>query len=230
MPNNFIEKSKISRNKKLLSALALLLMFTMALPLTAMQVANAHTPPWDEVSYAYIVVAPDPVGVNQKVSVTMWVDTPLPGAVVGNDIRRHDYTLTITPPDGKNVTQKWAVVQDTTGLQFWQYTPTQVGTYTFTFYYPKQTFTWVSGSYQNDTYEADTQVTTLTVTAAQLPPAIDSYPLPTEYWTYPIEGQNTYWFSVSSNFLGQPYISGAGAVYGIPGNIQPEVQDLTART
>ena len=32
-----------------------------------------------------------------------------------------------------------------------------------------------------------------------------SYPLPTEYWTRPIEGQNTDWYSISSNWLNPPF-------------------------
>jgi hypothetical protein len=42
---------------------------------------------------------------------------------------------------------------------------------------------------------------------------INSYPLPTEYWTRPIEGQNNYWYTVASNWLGAPYIQGAGSAY-----------------
>jgi hypothetical protein len=46
--------------------------------------------------------------------------------------------------------------------------------------------------------------------------------MPTEYWARPIEGQNTYWYAISSNWLGSPYILGAAAGYGIPGAIQPD--------
>jgi hypothetical protein len=42
----------------------------------------------------------------------------------------------------------------------------------------------------------------LTVQQQPLPPAINSYPLPTAYWTRPIEGQNTYWYTIASNWLG----------------------------
>jgi len=51
---------------------------------------------------------------------------------------------------------------------------------------------------------------------------IDSFPMPTEYWTRPIEGQNTYWYSISSNWLGTPYILGANPAYGPPGAYQPD--------
>ncbi len=37
--------------------------------------------------------------------------------------------------------------------------------------------------------------------------------MPTEYWTRPIEGQNNYWYTIASNWLGQPYIIGAGSAY-----------------
>src|SRR4030042_1906127 len=98
--------------------------------------ANAHTPIWTFDSYAYLTVQPSPVGVGQYVHVVMWIDGPLPGATVANDIRRHDYKLTITPPDGSVETKNWPVVQDTTSVQYTQYTPNQVGTYTFKFEYP----------------------------------------------------------------------------------------------
>ena len=35
----------------------------------------------------------------------------------------------------------------------------------------------------------------MTVQQEPVPAALNSYPLPTEYWTRPIEGQNTYWYT-----------------------------------
>ena len=46
--------------------------------------------------------------------------------------------------------------------------------------------------------------------------------MPAEYWTRPIEGENTYWYSTASNWLSTPYVIGAGASYGIPGAVQPD--------
>jgi hypothetical protein len=146
------------------------------------------------------------------VAVCMWVDTALPSAALGNGIRRANYMLTITKPDGTVTTQTWANITDPTGVQFYRYTPDQVGNYTFVFNYPAQTYTW-SGTYQNDTFTASSATQTLTVQQEQIQTPIDSYPMPTAYWTYPIEGQNTYWYSIASNWLGVPYILGAGAAY-----------------
>jgi outer membrane protein assembly factor BamB len=193
-----------TRNSKT-TLIALVLTLTMAITLVAVPLASAHTPPWTIISYAYIVAAPDPVGVGQKVSIVMWVDTPMPSAVVTNDIRRHDYKLTITAPDGDEEVQEWDVVQDTTSIQYLSYTPDQAGEYTLLFEYPEQTYTW-SGTYQNDVFTEASATTTFTVQEEQLPEATASYPLPTEYWTRPIEGENVDWWKIGSNWLGAPYI------------------------
>jgi outer membrane protein assembly factor BamB len=181
---------------------------------------DAHTPAWTIVSYAYLSVAPDPVGVGQTVAIVMWVDAPLPSATVTNDIRRTGYTLTITKPDGKTDTQSWPVVSDTTSIQYFQYTPDQLGTYNLKFDYAGQTYTW-SGTYQNDIILPASKSSNFTVQQDPIAMPIDSYPMPTEYWMRPIEGQNTYWYSIASNWLGAPYIVGANPSYGVPGAYQP---------
>jgi hypothetical protein len=143
----------------------------------------------------------------------MWVDIPMPSAAIQNDIRRHDYTLTITKPDGTTETHDWDVIQDTTGIQFWTYTPSQAGNYTLKFHYAGQVYTW-SGSYQNDTMAAADATTILQVTETQVPTPLGSYPLPTEYWTRPIEGENTDWYAISSNWLNAPWIRSGATVTG----------------
>jgi hypothetical protein len=198
--------------------IVLLLTFSMS---STILIVNAHTPIWTVIDYAYISVAPNPVGVGQTVAVCMWVDYPFNGATTTNDIRRHDYTLTITKPDGTTETKTWPVVTDTTGVQYFQYTPSETGNYTFNFHYPQQNYTW-SGAYNGDVFLAADASTTLAVTDELIPSPIDSYPLPTEYWTRPIEGQNTYWFSISSNWLGAPFTIGAPAGTHGPGGYQDD--------
>jgi hypothetical protein len=212
------EYVKLSRSRTA-TAIALFLIFAMAISIVALPTVNAHDPAWTIISYAYIVPAPNPVGVGQTVAIVMWIDTPLPSAGVTNDIRRHDYKLTITDPDGQTETKTWDVVSDSTSVQTFQYVPTKAGEYTLKFEYPDQTYEW-GGQYQNDVYKGASKTTTLTVQEEQLEPAKGSYPLPTEYWTRPIEGQNTDWYAISSNWLGRPYVPGAGASFGMPGGIQ----------
>ena len=64
------------------------------------------------------------------------------------------------------------------------------------------------------TFAPANATTTLQVVQDPLPAPIDSYPLPTEYWTRPIEGQNTFWFAISSNWLNAPYIRSGTTVTG----------------
>ena len=210
-----------SLNKKSATAISLILISTIAMTLFAIPTTNAHSPPWNYPSFAYLVPAPNPVGVGQKVSIVMWVDEPLPNAAVTNDIRRHDYTLTILKPDGKTVTEHWDSIMDTTSIQYYSYVPDLAGTYNLKFEYGGQTYTW-SGTNQNDTYAPASKSIDLIVQEEQLPAPVTSYPLPTEYWARPIEGQNTDWYLVSSNWLGAPYLDGAGDMYATQGTFQPD--------
>jgi hypothetical protein len=101
----------------------------------------------------------------------MWADWPLPDSLiegyqgsVGTDVRRQNYTLTITEPDGKVTTQHWDIIQDTTGVQSLTYVPTQVGVYTAKFDYGGQTYTWNSTTTQR-TWNGDVFLPASTTTS-----------------------------------------------------------------
>jgi outer membrane protein assembly factor BamB len=214
-----MNKNKIS------TAIALFLMFAIAVSLVTLPLANAHDPPWQIPTFAFINVAPDPVGVGQTVAVVMWLDKMPDGTAVGNDIRFHNYKLTITKPDGTTETKMWDVVWDATSSQYTPYTPDQAGTYTFKFEFPGQKYTWTDpipsmfggpgapSAYINDTYLASSATTTITVQEEPVAAYISAYPLPTEYWTRPIEGQNTAWVSIASNYL-DPVKYGTAYTFG----------------
>ena len=230
MSKNSVKYTK-RLNNRTTASLALFLMLTIAVTLVALPSANAHTPPWTIVSYAYVTVGPNPVGVGQRVLILMWVDGPMLNAALENDIRRVNYTLTITAPDGTTEVRNWPVIADPTSTQFLTYNPVKVGTYTLKFDYGGQTYTWNATSAQrtwtSDILTPASATTTFIVQEEQLPPSKDSYPLPTEYWTRPIEGQNTVWYKISSNWLGEPYITsgvavGGGTAGNYFGRIQPD--------
>jgi hypothetical protein len=69
-------KMKTAKNKTIATAIALLLMVSMA----TLTIVNAHTPAWQIPTYAYISVAPNPVGVGQTVTVGFWLNQPPPDA------------------------------------------------------------------------------------------------------------------------------------------------------
>jgi len=204
-------------------AIAVFLMFTLAVPLAAIPFVNAHDPPWKIPTYAYIVAAPDPIGVGQTVHIYMWLDTVFgaaggttaaigtngsttSSALLSNDYRFHNYQLVIRDPDGTATTQTFDVISDTTSSQFTRFTPTKVGVYNLTFTFPGQDFNAFSHYERsilvNDTYLPSTASTTLTVQEEPIPNPITSYPLPQEYWAHPIYGENTDWWAISSDWLG----------------------------
>ncbi len=196
------------KNKTMAILITLILIISMSA--VFLQPTNAHTPPQDIKTYALISAVPDPIGVGQPVSIVIWAGLVLPNAAVENDIRFHDYKLIITKPDGKTETMTWATVTDPTSTQYIKYIPDQVGQYSFVFSYPDQVYRWNDTSamrtWTNDTFLGATSKTlTITVQEEPLPAPIDSYPLPTEFWSRPIEGQNTYWFTIASNWLGESH-------------------------
>ncbi len=215
--------------------IAAILIFSIGASTILIPTATSHSPPWSIISYAYLTVAPSPVGLGQQVAVYMWVDTAVPGASAvpgsSNDIRRANYKLTITAPDGTSQVQTWPTISDTTGIQSYRFTPTQVGNYSLKFEYPGQTYVWnttntpglaaASAAYYGDVYTASSATQVFSVQQEPVPTAAEN-PLPTEYWTYPINGQNYNWYSVTSNWLSVPYILGANPSYGIPGGYQPD--------
>ncbi len=194
---------KTIAEKTLKTAISIVLALTIA-TVTILPSADAQSS-GEMTSYAYIFAAPNPVGVSQRVYISMLVDVSLPNALVSNNIRRHGYKLTITKPNGAVDVFDWATIEDTTGVAFLAYTPDQVGTYTLKFDYAGQTYTWNSTSQERawtgTKFLPASKTAILTVQQEPIPEPIGSYPLPTEYWTRPIEGQNTNWWTISSHWL-----------------------------
>lgn len=196
----------VSKNKTTATAIAIFLVLTIAASL-ASPIANAHTPAWTIPTYAYITASPNPVGVNQVVTLVYWLDkvTPTAAGIAGD--RWRNEKIEVTKPDGSKETLG-PFTGDPVGSGWYQYTPTQSGTYTFVFTFPGQTLSrtgptglvGTASDYENDTYLASSATTTLTVQENPIPEP-PTYPLPTEYWTRPIEGQNQEWYRISSNWL-----------------------------
>jgi len=190
------------------------LILALAMPLFALPSAFAHTPAWSVPTYAYITVSPSPVGVNQPVTLVYWLDKLPPTAAGFAGDRWTNLAIAVTKPDGSK-DNLGPFTSDPVGGGYYVYTPTQVGTYTFAFNFPGQVaslynpVTHLAGSpsdYVNDTFQASSATTTLTVQSTQVAPLAD-FPLPTSYWIRPIEGQNALWSSIASNYLSGSSIS-----------------------
>lgn len=166
---------------------------------------TAHTPAWEIPTFAHITAATNPIGVGQTAYIYLFLTPTYADTNVVNDYRFRNYQLEITAPNGQKTTQTYAVVVDTTSNQLASFTPDQVGTYTLTFNFPGQVVNDYPHSptsqYRNDTYLASSATTTLTVQQDQIE-YLPLSPLPTEFWTRPIFGENSMWWSISSNWLG----------------------------
>ena len=201
--------NKLLRNSsffKIRTMLALFLVFTFVVSLAALPMANSHTPAWQIPTFAYVNAAPNPVGVGQQVLIVFWLDKTFASTTILNDYRFHNYNLTIVKDDTSTIvySQIFENIIDTTSSQYTTWTPTEVGTYTLYFNYPGQDYNTYphdpNSAYVNDTYLPSNAQTSLVVQQEALP-GPPAYPLPTEYWSRPIEGQNTPWAAISSNYL-----------------------------
>jgi hypothetical protein len=198
--------------------ITIVLILSTAAAIITLPTASAHDPAWTIPTFAFVNVSPNPAGVGQQCLLVVWLDKIPDGALVTNNIRFHNYKCVITAPDGTTQTVDWATVTDTTSSAYTTFTPTQIGTYTFNFSFPGQVYkTGTAGvdysatsAFINDTYSASTATTTLTV--QEEPASSGTFtPLPTEYWTRPIEGENSNWYAIGSNYL---YPMGAAYSFG----------------
>ena len=211
----------MQKNKTLAIAVCIILSFSMLGTLVTF--TSAHTPPWTIPTFPHIYVATNPIGVGQKAAIYLFVTPTYADTQILNDYRFHNWTLQITAPSGTVTEQKFPYISDTTSNQGTSFVPDEVGTYNLTFIVPAQNVNDYSHSptsaYINDTYMGGTASTTLTVT--QDPIQEISYPpLPSEYWTRPIFGENVAWFQVSSNWLGS-------GMPGYGGSTGPNMRDFS---
>jgi outer membrane protein assembly factor BamB len=196
---------KISKKKTIAFLISLLLTINVAVPLYAMEIVYAHDPPRTVPTYSYIHIAPDPIGVGQIATVFLWIDA-MPPTASGKAGDRWYFFLDVTTPDGVKETIG-PLRSDPVGGSYVQYTPDTPGRYTFTSRFGPQKITGSNGTdiynYNiaiNNTYLTSSATITLNVQEERIadPPI---YPLPEEYWTRPIEGQNNDWYIISSNWL-----------------------------
>ncbi len=167
------------------------------------------TPDYTVISYAYLSARPNPIGVGQSLLINIWIT---PGVHVANYFT--GFTVTITAPDGKEE----IVTEDSyagDGTAWFEYVPTQVGTYKFKFDFPGGYFP--AGDYYINPGAAYSSGTTVTMnqsrwyTPSSTPvtevivqnETVSSWPaapLPTDYWTRPVYMQNREWYSILGNY------------------------------
>jgi outer membrane protein assembly factor BamB len=163
-------------------------------------------------TWVLLIAAPNPVGVGQPFNFVMFNPQVPPNSLLGNDIVYH-YTIAVIKPDltTETLPATGTFVSDSTGSQYTAYTPNQVGNYSFTVKFHELFYRWNATAAMRDYYGTTFKESTFTlkVVVQQEPVSIIGLPnlppLPTEFWTRPIEGQNTDWYRVASNWLSGPH-------------------------
>jgi hypothetical protein len=178
-------------NKNKLTAISIFAALIIVSLITAIPATKATT----FTMAAQLAVNPDPVGVNQPITIVVWVAPLAPNV---GDLHT-GYTVTITDPDGI-ITTLGPKTAWPHGAAAWGYTPTKVGDYSFKFNYAGDTF-------GPDTFlPAESPVTILTVQEDPTPdwPAA---PLPADYWEGVVNTENREWYQISGSWLDTYYDS-----------------------
>jgi outer membrane protein assembly factor BamB len=143
--------------------------------------------------------------------------------------------VTVTKPDGTTETLNMPDSDAAGGTWTW-YTPATAGTYKFVFNFPGQVavsenpypyppgFVPLGADYLNDTYLPSTSKEfSLTVQTELVESAYPPNPLPTEFWSRPINSLNRdNWYVLGGNWLGLAATSfGATGMYSNTGNFNP---------
>jgi hypothetical protein len=169
-------------DKRTLATALLILTLTISSMMAVASPAAAHSPPQSIPTTTRISIKPNPVGVEQTVNMSIWVEPPPATATSQGGDRWQGLRINITRPDGKTEV-KGPFTSDANGSLYVFYTPVQTGTYVFSAIFPGQMLrlynpingsTGVPSEYINDTFLPSFGTTSLTVQPDQV-----SSPLPT---------------------------------------------------
>ncbi|MFC1487135.1 PQQ-binding-like beta-propeller repeat protein [Thermoproteota archaeon] len=159
-------------------------------------------------SQAYISARPDPVGINQIFLVNLWL-TPAPDA----NRKFLDFEMTITKPDGtKEVFKMDSYVAD--GTAWFEWIADQVGEWKLQWTFPGIYFpagryvageitTATSGgnNYAESVYVPPSTSAEKTITVIDdLIYSWPESPLPTDYWTRPVNTENREWYPILGDY------------------------------
>jgi len=192
------------QNKTKIATTIIILTLTLSVIMAAMPTASAQDYSHLMVDpYVYVNAIPNPQQINQIVLIHVGSVWPTPNVNTGWD----GLTVTVTRPDGTEF-MLGPFDTDSTGGTGGTFTPTQVGTYKLQSYFPEQkNFDVGSGFFQamaprNCTMIEDySQIIELEVIEGQIQ-HFPIQPMPTEYWTRPIDAQLWNWQTISGNWLG----------------------------
>jgi hypothetical protein len=192
-------------------AIALILMFTMAVSMIAIPAVQA---PSTAVVPTWLIASaePSPVGVGQPVYINAFMTKPTSTSqYMGAGDRYVNLTVVIVTPTGAKTTYGPFRADSTGGIWF-TYTPPTTGNYTVQAFYPGQVLTYGT-TYNGMTYlPSESTIQSFAVQEEPIPTGYSSPPLPTEYWSRPIFATNYAWGKIGSNWFQPGSYDAAGKV------------------
>lgn len=212
------------KSKSLLPALTIFLLIASILSVSLLPIVSSQV---IERQFSLLIAAgPQKVGVGQSVMIVAWANI-YPTAFITQNLsagegllrfaRYHNYVLTIEDPDGQ-VEKKTFAETDSLGSVTYSFTPSKVGTYTISAYYPGESYENVQHFKTNVAFKpAQSRNATFVVQQDPISNWIEA-PLPTEYWARPIDASNQQWATLGSNWLRMSIFGSQGRYWT---NFQP---------
>jgi hypothetical protein len=192
------KKMKFGKKTEITIVIALLAILSADIVFSALPTNGQTTSTM--ATYCFVGAVPNPVGVGEKVLVHYGITQGL--SVITDSFI--GVTVVITDPSGQNTTLG-PFNTDSTGGSFTYYTPATVGTYYLQAFFPQQLMPTTRNGIVKGTImlASSSQVEALNVTQEPTR-SYSGNPLPTEYWTNPIDAQLQEWYSISGNWLETP--------------------------
>jgi len=185
-------------SKTKISTMSLVLLLTISALIVAIPSATAQEP-GTQVTYPFLGVVPNPVGVNQYILLHTGIFQQLSSALMGWE----GIYIEIEKPDGE-IDTITDIRTDSTGGTGRTYLPTQVGTYYLTTYFPEQELTAekTAPGIPIGTVMLASHSETVELTVQEEPtPYYPGHTTPQEYWTRPIDSQLREWSVVTGSWL-----------------------------
>ncbi|MCW4019137.1 MAG: PQQ-like beta-propeller repeat protein, partial [Candidatus Bathyarchaeota archaeon] len=198
-------------SKKIEATLLAVFLLMAIAAVTVMPTVCAHDPAWDIPTWTYIAATNNPIGVNQDLVIVYWTNA-VPVTAQGNYGDRWTFHVDVTAPDGSEETLG-PFISDPVGGAYALYTPTHTGAYTFVAKFDGKTIDGLpydprlpqerqyNAAYWGDTYlPSESNPLVITVQQQPIEAHVES-PLPTEYWTRPVNLVNRDWYRLLGNWL-----------------------------
>ena len=188
--------------KKTISFLLIVAFLASTIAVVNVPTANAQETPTMK-TYPIVDAIPNPVGVGQETLLKCGISEAAPSASYGWT----GITITVESPDG-HVETLGPFTTDSTGSTYTTYVPTVVGNYTITTNFPNNTYPETAqpmgrpAPILKGTIMLESSISmTLEVIESAETQFYPGHPLPTEYWSRPIDPQLREWYSISGNWV-----------------------------